>query len=306
MANKPFSILAPVAGVKQDFPSILLKDAYFPDALDDIKNIWFVDGEIHSVRKRVQEFDQTLPDPILFWEQFWKKDQSFFMVGATKRDIFYRDSTNNRMQFITPKYTTGVIRVENASAEIYGGVNVDDCDDDPIAWADGSAGDVTPARETTIIKENTASVKLTVAAGAGVELLAYHDISSVDLSAYDSIGFWFRSTVALDAGDLQFHLDNTAACATPLETINFPAISADTWTWVELTLADPSLLTAVVSIGIKQAVDKGAMTLYIDQIVAGDWAGQLKANDFITIGTTYSTADTFYVISAVTDTHITL
>ena len=125
MANKPFGILSPTYGIKQDFPSILLKDAYLPDALDDIKNIWFVDGEIQSVRKRTQEFAQTLPDHILFWEQFWKKDQSFFMVGATKRDIFYRDSTNNRMQYLTPKYNTGLAQFTNGDATVVGSGGAD-------------------------------------------------------------------------------------------------------------------------------------------------------------------------------------
>src|SRR3990167_10194801 len=306
MANNPFGILSPAYGIKQDFPSILLKDSYLPDFTDDIKNIWFVDGEIHSVQKRTQEFPDTMDDPVLFLEQFWKKDQSFFLVGATKRDIFYRDATNNRMNFITPEYSTGVIRVENGSTHIYGGLNVDDCDDNGVAWVDGSGGDVTPSRETTDFKENGAAVKLTVGSVAGVELLAYHDISAVNLTAYDSIGFWFKTNVALDAGDLVFNLDNTSACASPLEAINFPAISVNTWTWVELAFATPANLTAVVSLGITQAVDKGAMVIIIDQIVAGDWAGQLNADDFITIGTTYSTADTWYEISAVTDTHITL
>ncbi len=306
MANKPFGILSPTSGIKQDYPSILLKDAYMPDESDDIDNVWFKDGEIHSIRKRVKEFTQQLDDPILYSEQYWKKDETFKLMAATKRDIVYRDAANDRYVFVTPQYSTGVLRVENGSAEVYGGLNLDDCDDDGVAWADGSGGDVTVSRETTEKKENTASVKMIVDAAAGVELLAYHDIAAVNLSTYDAIGFWFYSSVALAAGDLKFYMDDTAGCGSPIETIDLPEIAATTWTWVEIDMDDPSLCTAIVSLGIYQAVDKGAMTLYIDQIVAGDWEGQLNANDFITIGTTYSTDDTWYEVSAVTDTHITL
>ncbi len=306
MAEKSFAIITPVLGIKQDFPSIALRDAFLPDALSDMKNFIFRDGEIHRAKLRIKEFSQALPDTVLGYYRFELRSETSHLLLFTKRDIAKRNSSNDRLDYLTPQYSTGVISVENASTEIYGGINVDDCDDDGVAWVDGSGGDVTPARETTIKKENTASVKLTVAAGAGVEDLAYHDISSIDLSAADALGFWFRSTVALAAGDLTFKLAKGAGLTTVTENIDIPIIAANTWTWVELDFVDPSDLGAIVSIGIAQAVDKGAMTLYIDQIVAGDWEGQLNANDFITIGTTYSTDDTWYEVSAVTDTHITI
>src|SRR3990167_5112934 len=146
MSNKPFGILSPDFGIKQDYPSILLKDAFMPDNPDDIDNVWFKDGEIHSIRKRVKEFSKQLDDPILHVNQFWKKDETFKLMLATKRDILYRDAANDRYAFVTPQYAVGQIRVENASLKIYGGLDVDDCDDDGVAWVDGSAGDVTPSR----------------------------------------------------------------------------------------------------------------------------------------------------------------
>ncbi len=144
---------------------------------------------------------------------------------------------------------------------------IDSCDSG--GWADGSGGDVTLSTESTIKKEGTGSEKLIVASGAGVELLAYHNISSKDISAYKNVGFWLYSTVALASGDLQFLIDNTNACASPLETLDIPAIAASTWTYVNLTPVTPASLTAVLSFGIKQAVDKGAMTLYVDDVIAG-------------------------------------
>lgn len=236
-------------------------------------------------------------------------DGTRFSMFCTKKDIYAYDFSNSRFDILTPTYEVGKIAVTNASAKVYGGLEVDNCDE-VLAWADGSGGDVTPTRTTVAgeFKEGTAGVKLAVGAGAGVELLAYLDISSLDLHAYDSIGFWFKSSVALSLGDLQFLLDNTSACASPLETINFPAISANTWTWVELPFVTPSALTAVISIGIKQAVDKGAMTLYIDQIVAGDWLDQLGVGDYIKVGSgSIHTGSTWYEVLTVDgDTSLTL
>ena len=303
-----FGIYSPTKGIKQDFPSILLEEAFMPNYPNDIENVVFDSGELQSAKLRVKEFSQMMDENILHMDQYYQKDGDSWLLLCTKKDVAYRDVNNDRLVYITPQYSTGVIRVENGSAKVYGGLNLDDCDDDPIAWADGSGGDVTPSRETSEIKENTASVKLVVAAGAGVELLAYHDLAApVNLSTYDSIGFWFYSDVELASGDLQLILDDTAGCGSAIEQIDLPAITASTWTWVNLAMADPSLCTAIASIGLYQAVDKGAMTLYIDQIVAGDWAGQLGAGDFITIGTTYSSADTWYEVSSVdSDTEITL
>ena len=235
-------------------------------------------------------------------------DGTKYYLFCTPKDIYALDYGNTRYDILTPVYTTGQAKVVNGSAIVYGGLDVDDCDDDGVAWADGSGGDVTPARETSDKKDGSASVKLTVDAGAGVEILAYHNKAIGNLTAYDSVGFWFKTNVALDPADFQFLIDDTANCASPIETIDFPAVSADTWTWINLTLDDPSLLTAVASIGIKQAVDKGALVCYIDQIVAGDWAGQLGAGDYFKIGSgDLHTDSTWYEVDSVdSDTQITL
>jgi len=161
---------------------------------------------------------------------------------------------------------------------------------------------------TTTPQDGSAYVRLTVASGAGVELLAYHDITSIDLSSYDSIGFWIRVDTGASAGVLAFVLDNTAACASPLETITLPPISPGTWTWVNLNFVTPANLTAVVSIGIKQLSDNGAMVVDIDQIVVGDWADQIGVGDYFKIGSTgIHTGATWYeVLTVDSDTQITL
>ena len=298
------NVFLPNAGEKQDAPEQFLDKIMSPYS----RNIELRNERMQG-RGGLVKFDTALLSGavILTGKQYWKFSGSYDLIFGTQKDLYQYDFTNTRYTFLTPKYSVGKIRVENASTKIYGGLEVDNCDTDPIAWADGSGGDVTPSRNTTSPKDGTAFVRLTVAAGAGVELLAYHDITSVNLSAYDSVGFWMRSSVTTAAGDLTFVLDNTAACASPLETINIPVLTADTWTWVNLNFVTPGNLTAVVSIGVKQAVDIGACTIDIDQIVVGDWADQLGVGDFISIGTTYSTADTWYeVLTVDSDTAITL
>ena len=142
-------------------------------------------------------------------------------------------------------------------------LTVEDCED---AWTAGT--NVTANLDTTDYMKGAGSAELVVdAAATAGQVLGYEDITSVDLSGYDTAILWVKSTVALSAGDLDFLVDNTSGCASPIESIDIPAISANTWTRVQLTLASPGSLTAVISVGVKMIVDKGAFTLNIDDVV---------------------------------------
>lgn len=101
-----------------------------------------------------------------------------------------------------------------------------------------------------------------------MEILASEVISVASLAGYTHIGMWVKSTVALSAADLQLLLDEHTLCASPLETLNVPAVAANTWTWVKMALANPATDLLLISVGIKQAVDKGAFVLNIDDVRA--------------------------------------
>ncbi|MFA5439592.1 hypothetical protein [Dehalococcoides sp.] len=137
------------------------------------------------------------------------------------------------------------------------------------AWDELVDGDVTASADSTDVKVGAYSAKFACAAGLGAgDIIAANDIASKDLSAYKKIYAWVKSSVALDAGDVQLLLDDTAQCASVLKSLNLPALSANTWTRVLLDLGDASSLTAVISVGLKQVVDKGAFNLWIDDIEA--------------------------------------
>ena len=138
---------------------------------------------------------------------------------------------------------------------------VEDCED---AW--DAQANVTATADADC-KVGTKSAKLAVAdaAGAGV-LLATEVVGSMDLTAYKHINLWVKSSVALAEGDMQLLLDDTATCASPIKSLDIPALSAGTWTLVRLDLGDASGLTAVISVGIKQVTDKGAFNLFVDHV----------------------------------------
>jgi hypothetical protein len=126
--------------------------------------------------------------------------------------------------------------------------------------------DITVTADTKIKKQGTASNRFVIAAGAGAGDIATDSITSKDISAYDYIEFWARSTVAASAGNLKILLDDTASCVSPLETLSVPALSADTWTFCRVALANPRSDTAIISVGLEYDADLGACTVWLDDI----------------------------------------
>lgn len=140
---------------------------------------------------------------------------------------------------------------------------VEDCED---AWDELVDPDVVSTADADC-KVGTKSAKLAVAVGCGAgDILATEAVGSMNLTTYKHINLWIKSSVALDSGDMQLLLDDTAQCVSPIKSIDIPALSAATWTLIRLDLGDASGLTAVISVGIKQVVDKGVFDLYVDHL----------------------------------------
>ena len=129
-------------------------------------------------------------------------------------------------------------------------------------------GDFTQSLDTKDRKQGTQSLKMVIAVGASAGDFVTDSITSKDLSRYDTIEMWVKSTVATSAGNLKLLLDDTASCASPLETLSIPALTADTWTFVRMSLANPETDTAIISVGLEYDSDIGACTVWIDDISA--------------------------------------
>jgi hypothetical protein len=129
-------------------------------------------------------------------------------------------------------------------------------------------GDFTQSLDTKDKKQGSLSLKMVIASGASAGDFVTDSITSKDISGYDTVEMWVKSTVATSAGNLKLLLDDTAACVSPLETLSIPALSADTWTFVRMSLANPETDTAIISVGLEYDADIGAVTVWIDDIVA--------------------------------------
>ena len=128
--------------------------------------------------------------------------------------------------------------------------------------------DFTQSVDTKDKKQGVQSLKMVIAAGGAAGDFVTDSITSKNLSGYDTIEMWVKSTVATSAGNLKLLLDDTASCGSPLETLSIPALTADTWTFVRMSLANPETDTAIISVGLEYDADIGAGTVWIDDIVA--------------------------------------
>ena len=126
--------------------------------------------------------------------------------------------------------------------------------------------DFTVSVDTNDKRKGTGANKFVIAAGASAGDIATDSIGSKDISKYDYLECWVKSTVATSAGNLKILLDDSASCASPIETLSVPALSADTWTYVRVALANPETDTAIISVGLEYDSDLGACTIWLDDI----------------------------------------
>ena len=159
---------------------------------------------------------------------------------------------------------------------------VEDCED---VWVAGTAASVisvvTGKVGTYCVRDTTTTL--------GASALMMTEVVSKNLTTYDGIYFWFRSSVNTSAGDLALLLDDNDLCPTPLEVLNTPAFTATTWKQCFARLSDPSLLGGINSIGMRQVTDLADGTFDIDDVQA------LKEIDGIKSWTLDYTSDTLDV-----------
>lgn len=159
-----------------------------------------------------------------------------------------------------------VLQCTNTIPTPYSAVIFEDCED---AWDELVDPDVISEIDTDDKKSGAASLELTVGADVSAgDILATEAKALFDITDYDKVFLWIKTSVAVDEGDLQLLLDDTAECESPIKSLDIPALEADTWAKVGIDLGDASGLSAVVSVGLKMAVDKGAFTIHLDEVYA--------------------------------------
>ena len=139
---------------------------------------------------------------------------------------------------------------------------IEDCQD---AWNEHTEAGV--AHSTTApgyIGTNCARETTTA---VGIAVLA-SEVIVKNLTAYDAVVWYARSSLSPTAGQLALLLDDHAECVSPLETLPYPALTATVWKQCFAKLSDPSLLAALISVGVSSVADLANGTFDIDMVRA--------------------------------------
>jgi hypothetical protein len=236
MESKP--LLAPRGGLRLDLAGNMISEV----EMTGCQNVGLNEGHV-SKRRGYPTLGSNLPldSAIMASEHFYQYDGTDHLLAMTLGLIWKYNAVTDMWDPIT------------TSAAL------DDCETN---WT--AAANVSSALDASDYKEGSNSVELTVDAAFTTGIMAYRNDTYGDLSDDSFVRFWIKSSVATEAGDLQLLLDDTAACASPLETLDLPALEADVWTIVVLEFGTPANLTAVASIGIQGATDIGAAVINLD------------------------------------------
>lgn len=137
------------------------------------------------------------------------------------------------------------------------------------AWDEQTVAGVTTTADDEDYVEGNVSNKHVIAASLSVgAIIASVAIPSLDLSRYDTVEFWIKSTVALTAGQISLRLSSTANAASTTEELAVPVTAVDTWTRHQVALANPETDTAIISVGLIYTSDIGAVTIWNDDVRA--------------------------------------
>jgi len=135
---------------------------------------------------------------------------------------------------------------------------IENCED---AWAGET--NITASLDTTDYKVGSGSAKFVATGDATAGAYVYEGISETDFSSHTGVKFWFKCSIATDAADFQFRLQDGVVVK---ETLNIPALVAGVWTRVYLKLSDPSACDTIDRVAVEYNVDIGACDFWIDDV----------------------------------------
>ncbi len=146
--------------------------------------------------------------------------------------------------------------------------NVEDNADSLSGWSAGTACLNGLSSDTLNYHEGLGSI-LCSTGDQNTGQVFYKNISSQNWSSYTKVGFWIKVGKNISSGNLRFLYDDNNNLASPIARINLPAITANTWTFVNLSLSGTR--TSVLSYGfeINNNTNLDNTTINIDDILLG-------------------------------------
>ena len=203
----------------------LWSDGFDPDVVDEFINqsIWEATGRIYDPVENLDIHTDRI-------NTRWEIPSGLAMI----QDVYYRDKITQKL-------------LHNCNS----------------AFDESVDSDFTITADTEDYKTGSASNKIVIAAGASAGDTASDTITTVDISKYDYIEFWIKSSVATSAGNLKIHLVDAGGIE---ESLDVPALTANVWKYCRVALVAPYDNTAITQVRFEYDSDLGACVVHLDDI----------------------------------------
>lgn len=166
------------------------------------------------------------------------------------------------------RITNGVIRLSSSvTANI---ASFGNRGDGRTAWTPVAGGNASASLDLTDTKEGEASDSISVTAAFVTGKVAYKTTGTLNLSGYQQVSFWIKQTAGTTTvnGDISLRLCSDTTGDTTVNTINIPAIVANS-RWIPFTVdLGTNLGSNIQSVALYVDTDRGAQTFLISNIIA--------------------------------------
>lgn len=171
--------------------------------------------------------------------------------------------------FSIPQTTTpagqGYVSIDSKSSDVYVARLVNNMDSSS-SWF-SSDPDLTISTDSSIRKEGSA-IKISVAAAANAtnERVYYQLLATENWSSYNAVGFWIRSSAYVPSGAIEFAFDDANDLSSPV-TYAVGSISANTWTYVKISISGIADVKSYGFIYINDYFGASSGTIWIDDLL---------------------------------------
>lgn len=220
-----------------------------------------------------------------------------FMADTGVVDTTLTASWTSNTNPVTPTTASKSITVSAAQ-----NLDVSDCDS---AWT-ASANITSTADTADGFMQGTHCAKHVVAAGFTTGLASFFATGTINLSSYQQVCFWIKTTVAILAGQYSIRLCSDAAGVTTVNNIGIPAIpTTGQWTPVVINTGG-ALGTSIASVALYVDSDQGAVTIDLDNIFAAKAPGATALTLNTLVGKNTSPEPFWWPIKSISGTTVTL
>lgn len=278
----------PASSATANGDTVTLVDANYIGGDDEFNGGWlvFTSGTNDGLIRRVTDYASSTgtftfkpavaastatSDTYEYWRAEYPPDRihefiNQSIIQRTPRGLVINEDISNHGHIKDSRYDipSGMVAVTQVDyRHHFSGEQIQDAN---LVWTEQVDGDVTMTKDTQDFKANNASSRLYISGSVSSgDILASQAIGSKDLRRYDAVEFWIKSSTTTAAGDITLCLSSAANLGDIKETLSVPALTARTWTYCRVSLANPEEDDAIISVGLKYATT-GARYVWINDI----------------------------------------